>query len=128
MLSAEGELLPLQSHVRPADAKGAVERWLVSVEAAMLEAVREACAAGLTAYASTPRATWVLQWPGQVVLVASAIQWTQEVDEAIRNPQAQAGGLTAVAHRCTSQLKDIVQLVRGELSNLNRCGPECTHT
>uniref|UniRef100_A0A8C4XVJ4 Dynein axonemal heavy chain 3 n=1 Tax=Falco tinnunculus TaxID=100819 RepID=A0A8C4XVJ4_FALTI len=31
-----------------------------------------------------PRKTWVLQWPGQVVICVSSIYWTEEVSEAIR--------------------------------------------
>lgn len=30
-----------------------------------------------------PRKTWVLQWPGQVVICVSSIYWTEEVSEAI---------------------------------------------
>jgi hypothetical protein len=31
MLSVEGELVPLKTRIRPAEAAGAVERWLVQV-------------------------------------------------------------------------------------------------
>ena len=33
------------------------------------------------AYGSTARTQWVLNWPGQVVLAASAIHWTVEVTQ-----------------------------------------------
>lgn len=100
----------------------------------MMESMQEVCRQGLEAYVATPRASWVLQWPSQVVLAVSAIYWTQEVAEAMQgrpttaaaaaDTGAQQGDkgttLAAVAAKCTSQLNEVVELVRGELSALNR--------
>lgn len=91
----------------------------------MVESVQEVCKQGIAAYATTPRTQWVLQWPGQVVLTVSAIFWTQEVSGAMSGPASDAAGsgkgaLSAVAANCTAQLGEVVGLVRGELSNLNR--------
>ncbi len=47
------------------------------VEAGMVESVRESCAQGVLSYPSVPREQWVMQWPGQVVLVVTGIFWTQ---------------------------------------------------
>ncbi|KAF6263196.1 dynein heavy chain 8 [Scenedesmus sp. NREL 46B-D3] len=105
----------------------AVEKWLVQVEAGMIQSVQEVCRQGIAAYAATPRAAWVLQWPGQVVLAVSAIYWTQEVAAAMAGGDVQVAGagsgmgaLAGVAARCTAQLGEVVELVRGELSNLSR--------
>jgi dynein heavy chain len=100
----------------------------------MVESMQEVCRQGLEAYAATPRASWVLQWPSQVVLAISAIYWTQELAEAMQGAPAAAssseggaaggqgskGALGAVAAKCTSQLNEVVELVRGELSVLDR--------
>jgi dynein heavy chain len=43
----------------------------------MVESVREVCSQGVETYTKTQRHNWVLQWPGQVVLVVTAIFWTQ---------------------------------------------------
>jgi dynein heavy chain len=106
--------------------------WYMQVEAGMIQSVQEVCRQGIAAYATTPRAAWVLQWPGQVVLAVSAIYWTQEVAAAMAGPAAGSdavqaagagsgtGALAGVAARCTAQLGEVVELVRGELSNLNR--------
>jgi dynein heavy chain len=118
MVSVEGELIPLKTRIKPSQANGAVEKWLVQVEAGMVESVREQCQKGLLAYPAIPRSQWVLQWPGQVVLTVTAIFWTQEVTAAVSSTVA--GSLRKQADRCTSQLNDVVELVRGELSNLNR--------
>jgi dynein heavy chain len=104
----------------------------------MIQSVQEVCRQGIAAYATTPRAAWVLQWPGQVVLAVSAIFWTQEVAAAMAAPAAGSnavkvaepgsgkGALAGVAARCTAQLGEVVELVRGELSNLNRWAAQLT--
>lgn len=86
----------------------------------MVESMAAVCRAGLAAYAATPRSAWVLQWPSQVVLAVTAIHWTQEVGEAMAGAPG-GGALAAAARRCTAQLADVVELVRGELSALQRC-------
>lgn len=111
----------------------------VQVEAAMVESMQEVCRKGLNAYAATPRSSWVLEWPSQVLLAVSSINWTQEVAQAIQGRpeagrdstaagQGGKGALAAVAAKCTSQLNELVELVRGDLSVLNRCGPLCLCT
>jgi dynein heavy chain len=109
---------------------------MLQVEAGMVESMQDVCRQGLEAYAATPRTSWVLQWPSQVVLAISAIYWTQEVSEAMQGAPAAAaaggsggsasegqgskGALGVVAAKCTSQLNEVVELVRGELSVLDR--------
>jgi dynein heavy chain len=49
----------------------------------MVQSVKDSCRQALLAHASRPRDKWVLEWPGQVVLAASAVFWTQDVGRAI---------------------------------------------
>ena len=49
----------------------------------MVESLREVCKQGVHSYANTPREQWVLEWPGQVVLVVTAVYWTREVGKAM---------------------------------------------
>lgn len=101
---------------------------ILQVEAGMIESVQDVCSKCMVAYATTQRTQWVLQWPGQVVLAVSAIYWTQEVSAAMAGSGSAGadaatpgkGALAAVAAKCTSQLEEVVGLVRGELSKLNR--------
>ena len=53
------------------------------VESGMLESVQDACRLGVESYGGRPREAWVLEWPGQVVLVGSAIFWTAEVSASL---------------------------------------------
>jgi dynein heavy chain len=54
-------------------ARGNVERWLAELEARMAAALRRAARAAVAAYAEVPRAQWVLQHPGQLVIAASQV-------------------------------------------------------
>ncbi|KAL3142803.1 hypothetical protein ABBQ38_003102 [Trebouxia sp. C0009 RCD-2024] len=118
MVSAEGELVPLKTRIKPSTVGGAVEKWLIQVEAGMAESIKESCKLGVAAYAAQAREQWVLEWPGQVVLAVSAIFWTSAVTNALKN--GIPGGVKAVADKSTSQLNNIVGLVRGQLTKLQR--------
>ncbi|KAM9752840.1 dynein axonemal heavy chain 12 [Menidia menidia] len=117
MYSGEGERVELIQHISTSEAKGAVEKWLVQVEDVMLRSVRDVVARSRVAYAETVRNQWVKEWPGQVVLCTSQIFWTLEVHEAISSG---ADGLKNYYQQLQSQLKDIVELVRGKLPKQTR--------
>ncbi|TPX59932.1 hypothetical protein PhCBS80983_g02164 [Powellomyces hirtus] len=118
MCSSEGERVRLKEVIEPALAKGAVEKWLLQVEKVMQASVHQQVSNALKAYIETPRAKWVLEWPGQVVICVSQIFWTKEVTEAIR--QGGVAGLRVYKELCTKQLEETVALVRGDLSPMAR--------
>eukprot|EP00913_Durusdinium_trenchii_P001110 g1018.t1 len=117
MLSVEGEVVELvhQVNVNEGDKKGNVERWLLEVQDSMIKTLTKIMGDSVRAYAETSRGQWVLEWPGQVVIAVDNIYWTQEVAEAIEK-----GKLEDYYQVCASQLHDLVELVRGELSKLAR--------
>lgn len=49
----------------------------------MVESLQDVTKRGVESYPQHPRTQWVLEWPGQIVLVISAIYWTQDVTEVI---------------------------------------------
>ncbi|CAK9007001.1 unnamed protein product [Durusdinium trenchii] len=130
MLSVEGEVVELvhQVNVNEGDKKGNVERWLLEVQDSMIKTLTKIMGDSVRAYAETSRGQWVLEWPGQVVIAVDNIYWTQEVAEAIEKGkledyyQATGFGFGEWCARqvCASQLHDLVELVRGELSKLAR--------
>lgn len=91
---------------------------ILQVEAGMVDSIREVCLQGVESFPTKQRSQWVLEWPGQVVLVVTAIFWTSDVANAIRS--GRAGALQEVTDDCTAQLAEIVNLVRGDLKKLNR--------
>uniref|UniRef100_A0A8B9MS84 Dynein axonemal heavy chain 3 n=1 Tax=Accipiter nisus TaxID=211598 RepID=A0A8B9MS84_9AVES len=108
MISSEKEIVPFIDKIYPVNAKGMVEKWLLQVEEMMLASLRQVIQGGIRGYIKVPRKTWVLQWPGQVVICVSSIYWTEEVSEAIRKGTLLKSNL---------QIEDIVELVRGKLSS-----------
>ena len=119
MKSPEGERVQFVEKLDPneGDKKGNVEKWLVDVEEVMRESLRQIMRDAVAAYPSEERATWVLEWPGQVVLNGSQVFWTLEVERAIN------GGvdkLAAYKAQLDAQLQAIVAKVRGDLSKLHR--------
>uniref|UniRef100_A0A8C4NS28 Dynein, axonemal, heavy chain 1 n=1 Tax=Dicentrarchus labrax TaxID=13489 RepID=A0A8C4NS28_DICLA len=102
MYSGEGEEVKLFLPVWPT---GNVEDWLRDVEKSMKATLRDNIDRSLKVYPEQPRTEWVLSWPGQVVIAGCQVFWTTEVSEALEQ-----GDL----------LGDLVQLVRGGLSNMQR--------
>ena len=43
----------------------------------MFDAIHDVTGRGIIDYATKPRTEWVLEWPGMVVLVVTAIYWTK---------------------------------------------------
>uniref|UniRef100_A0A8B9BTE2 Dynein axonemal heavy chain 12 n=1 Tax=Anser brachyrhynchus TaxID=132585 RepID=A0A8B9BTE2_9AVES len=112
MYSSEGECVELISKISTTEARGAVEKWLIQVEDIMLKSVHD-----VIAYLETERKSWVLEWPGQVVLCVSQMFWTSEVHEVLCNGPE---GLKDYYNTLQLQLSDIVELVRGKLSKQTR--------
>ncbi|KAG2436335.1 hypothetical protein HXX76_006644 [Chlamydomonas incerta] len=117
MNSVEQESVPFKNPIDTNKARGAVERWLVEVEEAMFASIHDVSGRGLEDYVTRPRHEWVLQWPGMVVLVVTAIFWTSGVEKALKG---EGGALKQYEEQCTSDLLRTVDLVRGELTGLQR--------
>jgi dynein heavy chain len=118
MISAGKESVPMSETINPNSAKGAVEVWLSEVERVMRVTVHATTRDAITDYPAQERSKWVLKWPGQLVVNVSQMFWTVEVEEAFS--KGGSDGLKAYLGQLNQQLDDIVTLVRGKLSKLNR--------
>ncbi|XP_032448113.1 dynein heavy chain 1, axonemal [Lynx canadensis] len=113
MYSAEGEEVKLSFSIYPSSN---VEDWLREVERSMKASVRDIIERAIKAYPTMPRTQWVLNWPGQVTIAGCQTYWTMEVAEAL-----EAGNLSnKLFPRLAQQLSDLVALVRGKLSRMQR--------
>nr|XP_013047409.2 dynein axonemal heavy chain 1 isoform X1 [Anser cygnoides]XP_047928500.1 dynein axonemal heavy chain 1 isoform X1 [Anser cygnoides]XP_047928502.1 dynein axonemal heavy chain 1 isoform X1 [Anser cygnoides]XP_047928506.1 dynein axonemal heavy chain 1 isoform X1 [Anser cygnoides] len=113
MYSAEGEEVKLFAPIYPTDS---VEDWLLEVEKSMKASIRDNIERSIGVYPEMSRTTWVLQWPGQVTIAGCQIFWTKEVSEAL-----EAGDLSSrLFPQLTTQLGDLVAVVRGKLSKMQR--------
>ncbi len=73
MISAEGEEIPFDNVLIPADAKGMVEKWLDQVGDNMISCLRNVIERAVKSYPVTDRSKWVQEWPGQVRQLWSCI-------------------------------------------------------
>jgi dynein heavy chain, axonemal len=115
MISAEGETVKFDKmvDVNEGDKKGNVEKWMLEIETAMRKSLSQACKDSLHQYYNMKRTEWVKNWPGQIILAVDQIDWTTGVEDAIPKED----GLLEYRNTLTAQIEDIVQLVRGDMSN-----------
>lgn len=81
----------------------------------MRASVRAQSLAALKDYAATPRTQWVLRWPAMVVLAISGVYWARGVEDGVA-----AGDMAAVLDQNTADLLGLTDLVRGELTAMER--------
>uniref|UniRef100_A0A8C9M054 Dynein axonemal heavy chain 1 n=1 Tax=Piliocolobus tephrosceles TaxID=591936 RepID=A0A8C9M054_9PRIM len=113
MYSAEGEEVQLSFSIYPSSN---VEDWLQEVERSMKASVHDIIERAIGAYPTMLRTQWVLNWPGQVTIAGCQTYWTMEVAEAL-----EAGDLRSrLFPQLCQQLSDLVALVRGKLSRMQR--------
>ncbi|XP_057653134.1 dynein axonemal heavy chain 3 [Diorhabda carinulata] len=110
MISVEKEKVPFSEKIIPAEAKGMVEKWLVQVQAVMIQSLKDVMRDSINNYPTVDRPTWILSWPGQIVQCVDCIQWTTEVTDAIFG-----GALDAQEKLCTHQIERSVKMVQGKL-------------
>ena len=120
MISAEGETIDLCQFVDPEapSNKGCVERWLLELQHLHWDTILSLIKASLSQYILEERSRWALMWPAQVVLAVSQIYWTQRQEHLLK--QNGTAGLKLGVSEQTEQLSEIVNLVRGKVSKLDR--------
>ena len=82
MISAEGESVPFLKaiNVNEGDRKGNVEKWMLDIEECMIKCLTSLNKNAIAEYTKMERTEWSKLFPGQVILAASQIFWTKEVE------------------------------------------------
>ena len=83
MYSTEGEYVKFLSVVDTNAANGNVDQWLLMVESAMIESVREVTTKAFEDYTNIKRTEWVKNRCGMAVLCISMTFWTYNSEDAI---------------------------------------------
>lgn len=117
MVSVEDERIPWIEPVSPHKI-GPVETWLTKCETVIYQTMHKMARDAIEDYPNKERSSWILQWPGQLVLNCGQVFWTKEVMEAIESGGSR--GLQEYSAICSDELAKIVQLVRGQLTSLQR--------
>ncbi|KAF3425858.1 hypothetical protein E2986_01736 [Frieseomelitta varia] len=84
----------------------------------MVKSVRHEIQMSYLDYEVTKRVVWVRTWPGMVVLCVSQIYWSMEVQNSLMTHIPST--MEALHTKLGSQILEMVQLVRGQLSKQNR--------
>ena len=111
MMSAEGEKVNFSPPIDTGNK--AIEFWMGEMERGMKDSVHRELKKAFLEYPKTPRTKWCLEHPGQVILTASQIYWTREVETAFEKD-----GVKEYFGFLENQLLDTVKLVRTKLSKM----------
>ncbi|KAM9820319.1 LOW QUALITY PROTEIN: dynein axonemal heavy chain 2 [Neosynchiropus ocellatus] len=121
MASADGEMVEF---IQTVQQDKAVELWLCDVESMMRRTLKTSLKDCLDALKMMKgkREKWVHDWPGQVLIAASQIQWTSEVTQALINCKefGNKSSLKSMKEKQVSTLKRYSELIRGDLSSVLR--------
>ncbi|XP_039193883.1 dynein heavy chain 2, axonemal isoform X2 [Crotalus tigris] len=121
MFSLDGEYVDFTHSVL---LEGPVEEWLCDVERAMRWTLREVlrnCRLALKKML-TKRDKWVKEWPGQMVITASQIQWTADVSKCLATCKERGDKkyLKAMKKKQISMLNKYSEAIRGSLTKIMR--------
>ncbi|XP_076454460.1 dynein axonemal heavy chain 2-like [Babylonia areolata] len=121
MSSVEGEYVEFAS---PMTIEGPVESWLCEVEKTMRWTLKEVLKNTRTALKKqlNKRDRWIKDWPGQMCITASQIQWTADVTRAL-NQVKERGEKRPLKHKKKKQvhmLDKFSDAIRGNLTKNQR--------
>ncbi|XP_029784654.1 dynein heavy chain 2, axonemal [Suricata suricatta] len=121
MFSADGEYVDFLHAVL---LEGPVESWLGDVERAMRATLRDLlrnCRVALKKFLNK-RDKWVKEWPGQVVITASQIQWTADVTKCLMTAKERGDKkiLKVMKKKQVSMLSRYSEAIRGNLTKIMR--------
>ena len=99
-----------------------VEEWLNKIQDEMRNTLARRLKEGNQQFPSEKAAKreWILDQPAQIVVTVDMIQWCSQTEEAINQMQDEPDALNQWFTANDDQLKLLTDMVRGNLSDLNR--------
>ncbi|XP_043933259.1 dynein axonemal heavy chain 2 [Protopterus annectens] len=121
MFSSDGECVEF---THPVLLEGPVEAWLCDVERTMrwtLKDLLKNCRLALKKMTSK-RDKWVKEWPGQMLITSSQIQWTGDVSKALVTAKERGDrkSLKIMKKKQVSMLNTYSEAIRGNLTKILR--------
>ncbi|XP_068440309.1 dynein axonemal heavy chain 2 [Clinocottus analis] len=121
MFSADGEYISFSS---PVELNKPVEVWLCNVEKTMrfkLMNILKECVEGPKKKPGQLE-EWVKEWPGQILIIASQVQWTTDVTKALSSSKERAdkSSLKSIRKKQVFKLQSYSEIIRGDLSKILR--------
>ncbi|CEG44893.1 flagellar inner arm dynein 1 heavy chain beta [Plasmopara halstedii] len=117
MISPCGEQVMFASNVVIA---GAVETWLLRVEAAMVTTLEKIFAQCFTGYKGK-KEKWIKDFPGQLLITCGQTVWTNECIKALNEvASGERKALKQLKKKWISYLNKLADMVRGQLSATER--------
>jgi dynein heavy chain, axonemal len=122
MIAKDGEHIELD---KPFKIVGAVENWLNDLTKAMKDCLRSILSAGLEAASAwgpdNPRHGWVFQYPAQVVLQTSLIDWTEVTENALDElVNGDEDAVKGALNLMNGRINNLIKLVQGKLKKPDR--------
>ncbi len=121
MFSQEGEEV---AFLGPLSLEGPVEAWLCDVESTMRSTLKDllkSCKVALKKNL-TKRDRWLKDWPGQLCITASQMQWTADCTRALQQVKARGDKkpLKSLKKKQTHMLNKFSEIIRGNLAKMLR--------
>ena len=118
MHSKEGEHVEFAQNC---NCEGQVEDYLWNVMSTMQNVVHTQMVKSIEQYERMARTSWVFQYCAQVAVSASRVMYTHEVNKAFqRFEEGNKNALKDLLHKQKDQLSDLIQVINGNLTTLQR--------
>jgi dynein heavy chain, axonemal len=118
MHSREKEVIEFTKCVKM---RAPVEGWLLAVEAEMRVTIQRRMKEGNKNYTEAGRKQWCCENPGQVVATIAQVQWCTGTEDALNEMQNDRSSLQTWKDQNDVQLRSLTELVRSNLTDLERC-------
>ncbi|CAH8499452.1 unnamed protein product [Schistosoma intercalatum] len=121
MFSLDGEEVPFKNKVR---LDGPVESWLGDIEEQMYKTLKDMlrdCRIALKK-AANKRDKFIKEWPGQLCITSSQIQWTADVTRALQlvSNRQDKRPLKSLKHKQKNLLEKFSEIIRSNLTKIQR--------